>query len=198
MRSNFDTLYSICWADLTREPALVSVPDTNGRYYLLPMLDMWSDVFASPGWRTTGTQAHTFLLGIRKRGDPICAVKSCWPNSNSPKENSNHHRADALRMDHRPDQDRWTARLRCGAQDSSRLQVRARVAARQKLYASPPVKIDPSVDMKTPPKVQVDTMVGDKYFAYAAELLKVQPPHVTDEPILARMKRLGIEPGKEL
>ncbi len=58
------------------------------------------------------------------------------------------------------------------------------------------VKIDPSVDMKTPPKVQVDTMAAGKYFAYAAELLKVEPPHITDEPILARMKKIGIEPGK--
>ena len=58
------------------------------------------------------------------------------------------------------------------------------------------VKIDPSVDMKTPPKVQVDTMAAGKYFAYAAELLKAEPPHITDEPILARMKKIGIEPGK--
>jgi hypothetical protein len=58
------------------------------------------------------------------------------------------------------------------------------------------VKIDPSVDMKTPPKIQVDTMLAGKYFAYAAELLKLQPPHLTDEPIIAQMKRIGIEPGK--
>jgi hypothetical protein len=58
------------------------------------------------------------------------------------------------------------------------------------------VKIDPSIDMKTPPKVQVDTMKGGDYFAYAAELLKLQPPHLTDEPIIAQMKRIGIEPGK--
>jgi hypothetical protein len=58
------------------------------------------------------------------------------------------------------------------------------------------VKIDPSVDMKTPPKIQVDTMPAAKYFAYAAELLKLHPPHLTDEPILAQMKRIGIEPGK--
>jgi hypothetical protein len=60
------------------------------------------------------------------------------------------------------------------------------------------VKIDPTVDMKTPPKIQVDTMSAGKYFAYAAELLKVQPLHFTDEPIIARMKRIGIEPGKSL
>lgn len=60
----------------------------------------------------------------------------------------------------------------------------------------PEVKIDPSVDTKTPPKTVVDTMPGAKYFAYAAELMKEQPPHDTDQPILARMKRLGIERGK--
>ena len=58
------------------------------------------------------------------------------------------------------------------------------------------MKIDPTVDMKTPPKIQVDTMPAGKYFAYAAELLKLHPPHITDEPILAQMKRIGIEPGK--
>jgi hypothetical protein len=57
-------------------------------------------------------------------------------------------------------------------------------------------KIDPTVDMKTPPKVQVDTMPAGAYFAYAAELLKANPPHLTDQPILAQMKRIGIDPGK--
>src|ERR1019366_6613674 len=36
VRINFDTLYSIAWLDLTKEPQIVSVPDTDGRFYLMP------------------------------------------------------------------------------------------------------------------------------------------------------------------
>ena len=39
-------------------------------------------------------------------------------------------------------------------------------------------------------------MPADKFFAYAAELLKLQPPHLTDQPILAQLSRAGFEVGK--
>jgi hypothetical protein len=60
--ANFDTLYSVGWLDLTKEPVIISVPDTQSRYYLLQLLDMWADSFAGVGKRTTGTGADNFAI----------------------------------------------------------------------------------------------------------------------------------------
>jgi hypothetical protein len=193
VRVNFDTLYSLAWLDLTKEPMIVSVPDTSGRYYLLPMLDMWSDVFASPGWRTTGTQAADFL--VAPAGWRPDLRDRFIEEFKLPKDIQ---RIDAptpyvwiigrTRTDGPPDYDAVR-----------KIQAGFKVTLLSEWGKSPKpveVKIDPSVDMKTPPKIQVDTMPAGKYFAYAAELIKLHPPHLTDEPIIAQMKRIGIEPGK--
>jgi hypothetical protein len=193
VRLNFDTLYSVAWLDLTKEPMIVSVPDTGGRYYLLPMLDMWTDVFASPGSRTTGTQAGNFLV-----------VPPGWrPDLRDRFIEEFKLPKDIQRID-APTPYVWViGRTRTdGPPDYDavrKIQAGYKITALSEFGKSPKpveVKIDPSIDMKTPPKTQVDTMPAGTYFAYAAELLKLHPPHLTDEPILAQMKRIGLEPGK--
>ena len=62
VRANVDTLYSSAWLDLSKEPIVLSVPDTRGRFYLMPMIDAWTNIFASPGKRTTGTKAGHFAV----------------------------------------------------------------------------------------------------------------------------------------
>jgi hypothetical protein len=59
-----DTLVSSAWLDLAEEPVVLSVPETNGRYYVMSMVDMWTNAFASIGPRTTGTGAGAYAIGL--------------------------------------------------------------------------------------------------------------------------------------
>ena len=59
---NADTLYSVAWIDTKKEPVILSMPDTHGRYYLMPMFNCWTDCFASPGSRTTGTGPGNYAI----------------------------------------------------------------------------------------------------------------------------------------
>jgi hypothetical protein len=184
VRPNFDTLYSCAWLDLTPEPIVVSVPDTSGRYYLLPMLDMWSDVIAAPGWRTSGTKAKNFLVAPQNwTGNLpadceriVASTPYLWIIGRTKTDGPNDYAAVnkiqdgfiATPLSH------W---------------------GKEKTMAS--VKIDPSVDMKTPPLQQVNSMKVTEYFAYAARLMKLHPPHVTDWSIISRMGRIGLIPGQD-
>ena len=183
VRPNFDTLYSIAWLDLTREPMIVSAPDTSGRYYMLPMLDMWSDVFAVPGLRTSGTGAGSFALVSQgwsgKLPDGVQRIDAPTPfvwiigrtQTNGP--------ADYPAVAKVQDGYRITPLSQWGAP------------------AEPPRHApDPGIDMTTTPPVQVETMPAGTYFAYAAELMKVNPPHLIDWSMVARLKRIGIQPGQ--
>ena len=171
VRPNFDTLYSSGWLDLTKEPVVVSAPDTGGRYYLLPMLDMWTDVFASPGWRTTGTGAGHFLIAppswrpdLREKFDEFKLPEGT-------------QRIDAptpyvwvigrTKTDGPPDYDAVHK-----IQDGYKITLLSEWGKEPKPAE---VKIDPSIDMKTPPKVQVDTMPGRPLLQLRCRALEGDP-----------------------
>ena len=182
-RPNFDTLYSNAWLDLTREPVIVSAPDTEGRLYLLPMMDMWTDAFAVPGKRATGTRAARFAVvppgwqgqlpaGVRRIDAPTRYV---WifgrTGTNGPADYEAVHRV----------QDGYaiTPLSQWGRQPRPE-----------------PATMDPELDMTTGTLEQVQRMPAAEFFGYAAELLKLHPPHPTDWSMLARMRRIGIRPDE--
>lgn len=184
VRPNFDTLYSIIWFDVSKEPMVLSVGDTNGRYYLLPILDMWTNAFAVPGKRTSGTAAKNFLI-----------VKRGW-RGKVPKN---------VELITSPTSVNWMiGRIQTnGPADYPAVHV---VQDSLKIVPlsewnggkSNPVVFspDPSIDMKTPPLDQVNALSATDFFKLASELLKANPPQATDWSTLERMKKIGFVAGK--
>ena len=183
VRPNFDTLYSSGWLDLAQGPVIVSVPDMKGRYYLMPMLDMWSNVFAAPGTRTSGDGAAHFAVtppgwsGNLPEGVQAIAAPTpfAWiigrTQTNGPADYA------AVRA----------------VQAGYKL---TRLVDWGKPPVAPPVTINPSVDMKTPPKAQVDALKPADFFRRGVELLGENPPQVTDWSQVSRLERIGMERGK--
>lgn len=59
---NNDTLYLNAWLDLDAGPLVIDVPDTDGRYYVLGLLDFYTNPFAHLGTRLTGNVARSFVV----------------------------------------------------------------------------------------------------------------------------------------
>jgi hypothetical protein len=183
VRANADTLYSFLWFDLSIEPMVIDVPDSGGRYYLLPMLDMWTDIFASPGKRTSGTGPQTYAVtGPGWKGtlpEGVMEIKaptvSGWMIGRTQTNGEKDY--DAVH------------------QFQAGLKTVPLSAWGKKGWTLPQGKVDPQQDMGAPVE-QVAKMSAAEFFADFAELMKANPPHANDYPILQQMERLGIVPGK--
>jgi hypothetical protein len=59
---NVNVLYGFGFIDLGREPVIVTAPNSHGRYYVIQVVDMWTNDFAYVGGKTTGYDGGTFAL----------------------------------------------------------------------------------------------------------------------------------------
>jgi hypothetical protein len=59
---NNDTTYTTGRLDLSGGPVVLDVPDTAGRYYVVQLLDAYSNTLAYVGRRTTGTRSGSFAI----------------------------------------------------------------------------------------------------------------------------------------
>lgn len=180
VRPNFDTLYSAAWLDVSREPVVLSVPEMRRRYYLMEMLDMWTDVFAAPGTRTTGSEAGHFAIAARDWTGELpngielirAPTNLVWligrTQTNGPGDYAAVHRV----------------------QDAYKLSPLSGFGS----LGGRATTLDLSGGA-TPPPEQVKAMDGVAILGRLAELLAKYPPHANDYPILARLRALGIAPG---
>jgi hypothetical protein len=182
---NADTLYTTAFVDVRDEPWVISIPDMKDRYFLFPMLDGWTNVFHVPGKRTTGTKAQTYAItgpgwkgklpaGVKKYKSPTSIV--------------------------------WIlGRIYCTGTAEDYAAVHALqdqcklvpLSSYGKSYTPPPGTVDPSVDMKTAVREQVNRMDAVAYFTLLADLMKRNPPAAADAPELAKFAKIGLVAGKD-
>ncbi len=180
---NADTLYSTAWIDVQTEPVILTVPSSAGRYYLLPLMSAWTDVFASPGTRTTGDGAQTFAIsgpgwvgqlpdGIREIRSPTAMVMLIGRTQTKGDADyaSAHRFQDALSL---------TPLSTWNAED----------------VPSAPPPVDPSIDVTSPPPAQVEAMDPVTFFTRLADLMLANPPSASDQELMDRLATIGLRPG---
>lgn len=59
---NADTLYTMAWLDVSKEPILFTIPEMGDRYYIMPFLDGWSEVFGVASAPLNGGAAQTYAI----------------------------------------------------------------------------------------------------------------------------------------
>jgi len=181
---NADTLYTSAFFDVGDEPWVFAQPDMGDRYFLLPFLSGWTDVFAVPGSRTTGGAARNFVItgpgwsgtvpdGMTELKSPTSIV---WLISRTyctgtPEDYAAVH----------------------ALQDAMKLQP---LSSWGQDYTPPPGKVDPSIDMKTAVRDQVNALSATEFFSLLTELMKRNPPAAADAPALERFASAGIAPGQ--
>lgn len=182
---NADTLYTTAFIDVGEEPWIFSFPDMKDRYFLFPMLDGWTTVFQVPGKRTTGGDAQTYAItgpgwegklpeGVTEYKSPTSLV---WI-------------LGRIYCTGTPEDYKAVHEL----QDQCKL---VPLSAYGKEWTPPAGKVDPSIDMKTAVREQVNRMDAVEYFTLLSELLKTNPPTAADAEMVAKMAEIGIVPGKD-
>lgn len=105
---NRNTLYCVGWVDLSEGPVLFEIPDMEKRYFVMPLIDAWTNTFKSIGSRTTGQKAQKYFLTLENYTGKIpngytridCPTSMVWITGRIQADND----ADALKANKLQDQ----------------------------------------------------------------------------------------------
>ena len=185
VRPNADTLYSTAWIDVSKEPMLLRVPDSRGRFYLLQFMDAWTETFADPGKRTTGTsEMWIALVGSGWSGKlPEHVVRYDAPTNlvwllGRTQTNGAADYDDVHTFQH-------GMRLVALSQYPGQEQLQGAVSPARAASAGP-----------TAPE-RVKAMEPTAFFTAFARSMKMNRPHADDESMLHELARIGLVPGQD-
>jgi hypothetical protein len=184
VRPNADTLYTNAWFDVSKEPMLLHIADSGGRFYLLQFMDAWTETFADPGKRTTGTGEAWFAMvgpGWKGKLPPNVTrldapTNQVWllgrTQTNGPGDYENVH----------------------AFQRGMRLVPLSEFpGAAQTSGTVPPSRAAAGV----PPPDRVKAMEPTAFFAAFAKEMKTNPPHAADSAVIGDIARIGLVPGQD-
>jgi hypothetical protein len=171
----------MAWVDVLKEPMVLTVPEMS-RYYLMQMMDAWTNVFASPGTRTTGNGKGSF------------AILGRWSRGILPQ---------GMRALHSPTRYVWIiGRTQTNGesdyaavheiQDQYRLMP---LSAWGKTTESAAIPLDPTTDVTMPPVEQVARMSSETFFRRLNTLMKDNPPAMADSSVITKFASIGVGPG---
>ncbi len=201
-----DALYSSLWFDVSRAPLIVNLPATGDRYMVLSALDMWSDVFASRGTRTNGNGAQSFaIVGPGWQGsvpagmDVIHSPTATgwligWTQAGGPQDYAAVTQIQAG----------MTASPMVAAPVAAARPAGGRGARTAYPQTGPGVGSAPSgSDLPPPmpvtmpdgtPAEQAAGMDAASFFTLFFDVMRNNPSHANDTPMLDRMRRIGMDP----
>ena len=181
VRPNVDTLYTTAFFSMKEGPWVFEMPANSERYELMPFMDAWTHVFASPGTRTSGSESATFLLvGPSWQGD----VPNGMTLLRSP--------TDMVWLIGRT-QTNGTADFETVHRLQDRLHLKKLSSSG---HTEKPSPWQASSAASTPPIVQMRNMGTSEFLNRLMALMVNNPPFAADAPLLKRMAGAGLVPGQ--
>jgi hypothetical protein len=185
VRLNVDTLYSLGYLDLEKEPIVLQVPPISGRYYTLQFIDAYSNNFLYIGSRLNDTTGGTYLVsGPNWKGDVPASMKEIKSPTNA-------------------------VNIAGRIYVSGPADVPAVNAIQDKLMLTPlsifghnntspqPVTVEANASKQVPiiPQPALIPTTGIKIYDEISKDMADNPPPGADSEVLAKFATIGIGPG---
>jgi hypothetical protein len=183
--ANVETLYSLAWLDLAAEPVVLSLPDTEGRSYLVSLVSAWTEIIAGLGPRTRGTGDGSYALtGPNWKGSLPDGVQRLRSSTETVMVIGHTHASGPEDL------------LPCRAiqQKLSVAPLSARTGGRERMDDA----VDTALAAIPTPFDLLMEMGAERFLSELAGAMVGNPPAQEDRPLLDRLATLGLRSGELL